>query len=253
MIEKKLISKRCGNINPLSIDEYIAMDGYSNLKKALRMERTEIIEEVQKAYLRGRGGAGFPTAIKMMGLAKEVSKEKYIICNADEGEPGNFKDRYLLENDPHQIIEGMIIVAYATGGTQGFIYVRGEYQKSISLLKWTIDEARKKGYLGEKILGSKLNFDIEIRSGAGSYVCGEEFALIESIEGHPGRTRVKPPFPTQHGLYGKPTLINNVETFSTIPTIIEITGKAFAKIGTPSSTGTKLLSLSGNIKNKGVF
>lgn len=253
MIEKKLISKRCGNINPLSIDEYIAMDGYSNLKKALRMERTEIIEEVQKAYLRGRGGAGFPTAIKMMGLAKEVSKEKYIICNADEGEPGNFKDRYLLENDPHQIIEGMIIVAYATGGTKGFIYVRGEYQKSISLLKWTIDEARKKGYLGEKILGSKLNFDIEIRSGAGSYVCGEEFALIESIEGHPGRTRVKPPFPTQHGLYGKPTLINNVETFSTIPTIIEITGKAFAKIGTPSSTGTKLLSLSGNIKNKGVF
>ncbi|RJX25534.1 MAG: NADH-quinone oxidoreductase subunit F [Acholeplasma sp.] len=253
MIERKLISKRCGKINPLSIDEYIALNGYENLKKALHMERTEIIEEVQKAYLRGRGGAGFPTAIKMMGLAKEVSKDKYIICNADEGEPGNFKDRYLLENDPHQVIEGMIIVAYATGGTHGIVYVRGEYQKSISLLKWTIDEARKKGFLGQSILGKDFHFDIEVRSGAGSYVCGEEFALIESIEGHPGRTRVKPPFPTHQGLFGKPTLINNVETFSTIPTIIDITGKEFAKIGTPSSTGTKLLSLSGNIKNKGVY
>ncbi|OHE27329.1 MAG: NADH-quinone oxidoreductase subunit F [Tenericutes bacterium GWC2_39_45] len=253
MIEMKLISKRFGKINPLSIDEYIKFDGYKNLKKALSMEKTEIIEEVQKAYLRGRGGAGFPAAIKMMGLAKEANKDKYIICNADEGEPGNFKDRYLMENDPHQIIEGMIIVAYATGGTKGFIYVRGEYQKSMSLLKWSIDEAKKKGFLGQKIMGSKFNFDIEVRSGAGSYVCGEEFALIESIEGNPGRTRVKPPFPTQVGLYGKPTLINNVETFSTIPTIIEMGGVNFAKIGTPSSTGTKLISLSGNVKNKGVF
>ena len=159
MIEMKLISKRFGKINPLSIDEYIKFDGYKNLKKALSMEKTEIIEEVQKAYLRGRGGAGFPAAIKMMGLAKEANKDKYIICNADEGEPGNFKDRYLMENDPHQIIEGMIIVAYATGGTKGFIYVRGEYQKSMSLLKWSIDEAKKKGFLGQKIMGSKFNFD----------------------------------------------------------------------------------------------
>jgi len=253
MIEMKLISKRFSKINPLSIDEFIKFDGYKNLKKALSMEKTEIIEEVQKSYLRGRGGAGFPTAIKMMGLAKESNKEKYIICNADEGEPGNFKDRYLMENDPYQIIEGMTIVAFATGGTKGFIYVRGEYQKSISLLKWSIDEAKKKGYLGNHILGSKFNFDIEVRSGAGSYVCGEEFALIESLEGNPGRTRVKPPFPTQVGVHGKPTLINNVETFSTIPTIIEMGGSEFAKIGTPSSTGTKLISLSGNVKHKGVY
>ncbi len=227
MIEMKLISKRFSKINPLSIDEFIKFDGYKNLKKALSMEKTEIIEEVQKSYLRGRGGAGFPTAIKMMGLAKESNKEKYIICNADEGEPGNFKDRYLMENDPYQIIEGM--------------------------LKWSIDEAKKKGYLGNHILGSKFNFDIEVRSGAGSYVCGEEFALIESLEGNPGRTRVKPPFPTQVGVHGKPTLINNVETFSTIPTIIEMGGSEFAKIGTPSSTGTKLISLSGNVKHKGVY
>ncbi len=253
MNEMKLISKRFGKINPLSIDEYIKFDGYKNLKKALSMEKIEIIDEVQKSYLRGRGGAGFPTSIKMMGLAKESNKEKFIICNADEGEPGNFKDRYLMENDPHQIIEGMIIVAFATGGTKGIIYVRGEYQKSISLLKWSIDEARKFGYLGKNILGSKFSFDIEVRSGAGSYVCGEEFALIESLEGKPGRTRVKPPFPTQSGINNKPTLINNVETFSTIPTIIEIGGANFSKIGTPSSTGTKLISLSGNVKHKGVF
>lgn len=253
MKEMKLVSKRFGKINPLSIEEYINFDGYKNLKKALKMEKTSIIEEVQKAYLRGRGGAGFPAAIKMMGLAKETNKEKFIICNADEGEPGNFKDRYLMENDPHQILEGMLIVAYATGGTKGYIYVRGEYQKSIGLLKWSIDEAKKNGYLGKNILGSKFNFDIEVRSGAGSYVCGEEFALIESLEGKPGRTRVKPPFPTSVGLHNKPTLINNVETFSTIPSIIEMGGLEFAKIGTPSSTGTKLISLSGNVKHKGVF
>ncbi len=253
MIEMKLVSKRFGKINPLSIEEYIKFDGYKNLVNALSMEKTEIIEEVQHAYLRGRGGAGFPAAIKMMALAKETSEDKYIICNADEGEPGNFKDRYLMENDPHQILEGMIISAYATGATKGFIYVRGEYQKSMSLLKWSIDEAKKKGYLGKNILGKKFNFDIEVRSGAGSYVCGEEFALIESIEGNPGRTRVKPPFPTTKGLYGKPTLINNVETLATIPLIIEMGGKEFAKIGTPSSTGTKLISLSGNVKNKGVY
>ncbi|MBN2299629.1 MAG: SLBB domain-containing protein [Acholeplasmataceae bacterium] len=253
MIEMKLVSKRFGKINPLSIDDYIKLDGYKNLAKALKMEKTEIIEQVEQAYLRGRGGAGFPAAIKMMGLAKEACDEKFVICNADEGEPGNFKDRYLMENDPHQILEGMIIVAYATGATKGFIYVRGEYQKSISLLKWSIDEAKKKGFLGQNILGKNFNFDIEVRSGAGSYVCGEEFALIESIEGNPGRTRVKPPFPTSKGLYNKPTLINNVETLSTIPLIIEMGGKNFAKIGTKSSTGTKLISLSGNVKNKGVF
>ena len=253
MCERKLITKRCGLINSMSIQDYIAHDGYKMLSKALSMERTTIIEEIERAYLRGRGGAGFPTAIKLWGLAKEVNSPKYIICNADEGEPGNFKDRYLLENDPHQIIEGMIIAAYATRANKGYIYVRGEYPHIIELMKWTIDVARENGYLGTKILGYDIDFDIEVRSGAGSYVCGEEFALIESIEGKPGRTRVKPPFPTKNGLFGKPTLINNVETFANFLPIIDMGGKAFSKIGTPSSTGTKLISLSGNVKKKGVY
>ena len=253
MMELKWITKRFGKINPLSIDDYINFDGYTALKKALSMEKLSIIEEVKKAYLRGRGGAGFPCAIKMMGLAKESGENKYIICNADEGEPGNFKDRYLMENDPHQIIEGMLIVAFATRANKGYIYIRGEYNKAISIMKWTIEESRKVGLLGKNILHQNFDFDIEVRSGAGSYVCGEEFALIESIEGKPGRTRVKPPFPTSKGVFNQPTLINNVETFSNIPLIVTMGGEAYAKVGTKSSTGTKLISLSGNVKNKGVF
>lgn len=253
MLEMKKITHRCGKINPLSIEDYLQYGGYEALKKAIQMDKVAIIEEVEKAYLRGRGGAGFPTAIKMMGLAKENKPLKYIICNADEGEPGNFKDRYLIENDPHQIIEGMIVVAFATRASRGYIYIRGEYDNAKSIMEWTIEEAKRKGFLGKNILKSKFDFDIEVRSGAGSYVCGEEFALIESIEGKPGRTRVKPPFPTQCGLFNMPTLINNVETFANILPIILEGGKAFAAIGTPSSTGTKLISLSGNVVNKGVF
>lgn len=253
MCERVLITKRCGHINPMSIDDYISYGGYTALKKAMTMEPTEVIEEIEKSYLRGRGGAGFPTSRKLWSLAKESNHPKYIICNADEGEPGNFKDRYLLETDPHQIIEGMLIAAYATRANKGYIYIRGEYTHIIELMKWTIDVAKKHGYLGESILKTTFAFDIEIRSGAGSYVCGEEFALIESIEGKPGRTRVKPPFPTKVGLFGQPTLINNVETFANFLPIIEMGGEAFSKIGTPSSTGTKLISLSGNVLNKGVF
>ncbi len=253
MCERKIITRRCGIINPMSIQDYIVHDGYKILKKALKMERTAIIEEIEKSYLRGRGGAGFPAAIKLWGLAKETGPIKYIICNADEGEPGNFKDRYLMENDPHQIIEGMLIAAYATGATKGYIYIRGEYVNIIELMRWTVDAARENGYLGTNIQGLDFDFDIEIRSGAGSYVCGEEFALIESIEGKPGRTRVKPPFPTSKGLFGKPTLINNVETFANFMPILEMGGKAYAKIGTSSSTGTKLISLSGNVKKRGVY
>ncbi len=253
MLEKKLLTKRVGIVNPLSIDDYIKQDGYKQFKKALKMERISIIEEVEKSKLRGRAGAGFPAAIKMMAFAKEEAEHKYMICNADEGEPGNFKDRYLMENDPHSVLEGMLITAYATRATKAYIYIRGEYNKALSIMKWAVDEAKEKGFIGKNILGSDYDFDMEVRSGAGAYVVGEEFALIESIEGKSGRTRVKPPFPTEKGLFGYPTLINNVETFCNYPVIIEIGGKAFAKIGTASSTGTKLISLSGNVNQKGVY
>lgn len=253
MLEKKLITKHVGNINPNSIEDYINVGGYDMMKKALDMSRIDIHDEIELSKLRGRGGAGFPIAIKLMALAKEMEQPKYIICNADEGEPGNFKDKYLMENLPHQIIEGMIIAAYATGATKGYIYIRGEYNDSIKKMKEAIGQAMSKGLLGENINKQRVNFDIEVRQGAGSYVCGEEFALLESIEGKAGRTRVKPPFPTSKGLFNKPTLINNVETFATLPTIIDIGGKDYASIGTDSSSGTKLISLSGNVINKGVY
>jgi len=253
MIEQRMITKRIGKINPLLIEDVLKMDGYKIFEKALSMDRLDIIDEIEKSKLRGRGGAGFPVSIKMIALAKEKEFPKYLICNADEGEPGNFKDRYLMENDPHQVLEGIIIAAYATHATKGYIYIRGEFDHAISVMRHAIFEMKMHNLLGDNILGSKFSFDIEIRSGAGSYVCGEEFSLLESIEGKVGRTRVKPPFPTSKGLFDKPTLINNVETFATIPTIIEISGNTYASIGTTSSTGTKLISLSGNVKNKGVF
>jgi NADH-quinone oxidoreductase subunit F len=253
MIEKKWISKRFDKINPSSLSDFLATDGYSVLKKALTMDRLAILSEVEKSRLRGRGGAGFPVAIKMMALAKESASEKYLVCNADEGEPGNFKDRAIMEKDPYSILEGMTIAAFATRATKGYIYIRCEYEIALKLMKNAVEESRRLNYLGKNILGSDFDFDIEIRTGAGSYVCGEEFALLESIEGKPGRTRVKPPFPTSVGLFGKPTEINNVETFANIPLIVEMTGTEFALVGTKSSTGTKLISLSGNVVHKGVF
>ena len=253
MIEKRLITDRIGKINPMVIDDVLKLGGYDMFKKALTMDRLDIIDTLEKSMLRGRGGAGFPVAIKVMALAKEKTFPKYLICNADEGEPGNFKDRYLMENDPHQILEGMLIAAYATQATKGYIYIRGEFDHAIKIMRHALIEMKNHGLLGHHIHQSNFSFDIEIRSGAGSYVCGEEFALLESIEGKAGRTRVKPPFPTSKGLFDKPTLINNVETFATLPVILSMGGKAYAEIGTPSSTGTKLISLSGNVKNKGVF
>lgn len=253
MKEMKIISKRFDKVNPVSIEDYIKTDGFKSLHKALQMERISIIEEVEHSYLRGRGGAGFPAHMKMIGLAKESSLPKYIICNADEGEPGNFKDRAILEKDPYAIIEGMTIMAFATGATKGFVYIRGEYNEALKIMKQCVKTATDQNYLGSNILNHQFSFSIEVRSGAGSYVCGEEFALIESIEGKPGRTRVKPPFPTEVGVFNQPTLINNVETLANIPFIIEITGKEYAKIGTPTSTGTKLISLSGNVKKPGVY
>ncbi len=252
MIEMKVVSKRFGKINPLSIDSYIKSEGYQALEKAVSLHPTKIIEEIEKSKIRGRGGAGFPAHIKVRALSQE-SGQKFIVCNADEGEPGNFKDRMLMENDPHAILEGMIIIAYATGADRGYIYIRGEYQNAIKIMRATIKSAEENRFLGNNILDRGFNFNIEIRSGAGSYVCGEEFSMIESIEGKPGRSRTKPPFPTEKGIHNKPTLINNVETFANFPHIILNGGAKFAKIGTPSSTGTKLISLSGNVKNKGLY
>ena len=252
MIERKELTKRFGKIDPMLITDYLQTNGYKMLKKALGMTRDEILEEITLSRITGRGGAGFPVSIKMKSFAKETGV-KYVVCNADEGEPGNFKDRYLMENDPHQIIEGMLISAYATKASRGIIYIRGEYQKAIKIMKHTIVEARNHNFLGNDIFDSNFSFDIEVRRGAGAYVCGEEFALIESIEGKPGRTRVKPPFPSQKGVYDLPTLINNVETFCNLPFILRIGGSEFNEIGSDYASGTKLISLSGNVINKGLY
>jgi NADH:ubiquinone oxidoreductase subunit F (NADH-binding) len=252
-VTKKLLTARFGEIDPGSIDDYIASGGYSVLKKALGMSKEDIINEVKASGLKGRGGAGFPTGLKMDSVKQAEGMPKYIICNADEGEPGNFKDRLLMENDPHQIIEGMIICAYATGISYGFIFIRGEYLKSIRIMEKALEQARVKGFLGENILDTGFDFDIDVHTGAGSYVCGEEFALLVSIEGKSGRATYKPPFPTTNGLYDKPTQINNVETFCNIPHIIDMGGLEFSKIGTESSKGTKLICLSGNVVNPGLY
>lgn len=252
-IEKKLLTKRFGLIDPMSIDDYIANEGYSALKKCVKLKPMEIIEEIKASGLRGRGGAGFPTGIKMEAVHNEDCDTKYIVCNADEGEPGNFKDRYLLENDPHQILEGMAISAYAVGATKGFVFIRGEYTRSIYIMNAAIKAAVEKGYIGKNMLNTGFDFDVEVRTGAGSYVSGEEFALMLCIEGFPSRSTYKPPFPTTCGLYDKPTQINNVESFANIPHIINIGAEEFSKIGTKYSKGTKLISLSGNVRQKGLY
>ena len=252
MKEHKLLTKRFGRIDPFLIEDFVNESGYEMLKKALKMTPKNIIDEIKDSRITGRGGANFPTHLKMRSMAGQTG-EKYLVCNADEGEPGNFKDKHLMEKDPHQLIEGILISAYAVGANKGYIYIRGEYQSAIYLLEQAITEAKKHGYLGKDICGQDFHFELEVRQGAGAYVCGEEFALLESIEGKPGRTRVKPPFPTEAGLFMKPTLINNVETFSTLPHIIELTGKEYGKLGSDFASGTKLISLSGNVKYKGLY
>ena len=252
-IEMKLLTRRFGEIDPLSIEEYIASGGYEALKKAIGLGPDKIIEEVNTSGLRGRGGAGFPVGMKMEAVKHEPSDQKYLICNADEGEPGNFKDRYLMEKDPHQVIEGMVISAFAVGASKGYVFIRGEYTHPIYLMGTAIEAARKEGFLGKDILGSGFDFDLEIYTGAGSYVCGEEFALMLCLEGNPGRSTFKPPFPTTMGLYDKPTQINNVESFANLPHIIDMGGAEFAKIGTENSKGTKLISLCGNVRKPGLF
>lgn len=248
-----LLSKSCGKISPLSVKEYKENGGFKGLEKAIfKMSQKEVIDEVRNSNLRGRGGAAFPTALKWNFVSMETNEDKFVICNADEGEPGTFKDKVLLDGCPFQVIEGMIIAAYAVGANKGYIYIRGEYPKSKEILVNAVKVLKEEGYLGDKILGKDFSFDIEVRSGAGAYVCGEETALIESIEGKPGRSRFKPPYPPNKGLWGKPTLVNNVETLANIPVILSIGSNEYRKHGTESSTGTKLLSVSGNVVNKGV-
>lgn len=249
-----LLSNKCGKIDPLSVKDYKEYDGFEGLQKVLfKMTPEEVVDEVSKSNLKGRGGAAFPAGLKWRFVAAENNENKYVICNADEGEPGTFKDKVLLNGCPYQVIEGMIIAAYAVGANKGYIYIRGEYPKTKDILIKAVDTLREEGYLGDSILGTDFNFDIEIRSGAGAYVCGEETALIESIEGKPGRSRVKPPYTAIEGLWGKPTLVNNVETFANILPIISLGAEEFKKYGTESSSGTKLISVSGSVANKGVF
>ncbi|KAB3530702.1 complex I 51 kDa subunit family protein [Alkaliphilus serpentinus] len=249
-----ILSKFYVKTKPLSIKEYKENGGFEGLEKALhKMKPQEILDEVISSNLKGRGGATFPTGLKWQFTANESNETKYIICNADEGEPGTFKDKVLLEGCPFLLIEGMIIAAYAVGGTKGYIYIRGEYPKSKEMLRNAIGVLKDEGYLGDKILDTDFSFDIEVRSGYGAYICGEETALIESIEGNPGRARTKPPYPPNKGLWGKPTLVNNVETLANIPIILSMGAEKFKEYGTASSSGTKLISVSGSVVNKGVF
>lgn len=255
MNEVKISLRRAGKINPLSIDDFIKEKGFEGFKKALTFASDEVINWLEKSGLRGRGGAGFPTFIKQRSTATSCStcETRYVVCNADEGEPGTFKDRFIMENDPFSVIEGMLIAGYAISARYGFVYIRGEYYTSIKNIKNAIQQAYEKGYLGNNILGSGLSFDMDVYHGAGSYLCGEELTLIESLEGKRGYPRIKPPFPAEKGLWGMPTLVNNVETFTHIPFILENGYEYYASIGTAESKGTKLYCVSGHVKNPGVY
>ena len=245
--------KRMHIENGHTLKVYRQTGGYESLKKALRMAPNDIIEEVKKSALRGRGGAGFPTGMKWSFVPKDSPKEKYIVCNADESEPGSFKDRYLIERDPHAMIEGMIIAGWTLGSSTGYVYTRGEYKYLIDIMDAALAEAREAGILGKHIMGSPFSMDIHTHSGAGAYICGEETALLSSLEGYRGHPRMKPPFPAVEGLYASPTIVNNVETFTSIPQIIEMGGDAWRNLGTEKSGGTKLWSISGHVKRPGVY
>jgi NADH:ubiquinone oxidoreductase subunit F (NADH-binding)/(2Fe-2S) ferredoxin len=252
--QTKIVLRNCGLIDSESIEEYIAQDGYSALAKALSsMTPAEVVDEIKKSGLRGRGGAGFPTGIKWELAYKQDQSEKYVVTNADEGDPGAYMDRSLLEGDPHTVIEGMAIAAYAIGASKGFIYCRAEYPIAIKRLQIAIKKAKQAGLLGSNILGSGFSFDLEIRMGAGAFVCGEETALLNSIEGKRGEPRKKPPYPAQKGLFGKPTVINNVETFANVPFIISEGAEKFRRIGTESNPGTKVFSLAGKVITTGLI
>ena len=251
--QKRIALKNCGVINPEDIDEYIAFDGYRALARVLiEMTPDEVIETVDKSGLRGRGGAGFPTGKKWRATKEAKGEKKYVVCNADEGDPGAFMDRSILEGDPHAVLEAMEIAGFAVGAEKGYIYVRAEYPIAVHRLQIAIDQAREYGILGNNIFGTNFNFDIEIRLGAGAFVCGEETALLESIEGRRGQPRVKPPYPATSGLWGCPTLINNVETYANIAQIILKGADWYSSIGTATSKGTKVFALGGNVNNVGL-
>lgn len=251
--QKRIALRNCGVINPEVIEEYIAMDGYSALGKVLtEMKPEEVIQVIKDSGLRGRGGGGFPTGLKWSLAAQNDADQKYVCCNADEGDPGAFMDRSVLEGDPHSVLEAMAIAGYAIGATQGYIYIRAEYPIAVERLQIAIDQARELGLLGKNIFDSGFDFDIELRLGSGAFVCGEETSLLASIEGHRGEPRPRPPYPAVKGLYGKPTILNNVETYANIAQIILHGADWFKSIGTERSKGTKVFALGGKIKHTGL-
>lgn len=252
--QMRIALRNCGIIDPESIDDYLSLRGYEALAKVLTdMTPEDVIEEIKTAGLRGRGGAGFPTHLKWKFTAAEDDNPKYIICNADEGDPGAFMDRSAIEGDPHTVVEGMAIGAYAIGASKGYIYIRAEYPLAIKRIQNAIEQAREKNLLGENILGSDFSFDVEIKLGAGAFVCGEETALIHSIEGSRGMPRPRPPYPSVKGVFGKPTLINNVETWANIPVVILDSGEWFSTVGVGKSKGTKVFALAGRVENTGLI
>lgn len=252
--QQKIALKDCGDINPESIEDYLIAGGYQALDKALfLLSPEEVIAEVKQSRIRGRGGAGYPTGLKWETVYKYVSDQKYVICNGDEGDPGAFMDRSVLEGNPHRVLESMAIAGYAIGATKGYAYIRGEYPLAIKRFELAIKQATKTGLLGKNILGTNFSFEVEVRIGAGAFVCGEETALIASIEGKRGTPRPRPPFPAESGLWGKPTLINNVETFAAIAPIILNGGEWYSETGTPKSAGTKVFALAGKINYSGLI
>jgi bidirectional [NiFe] hydrogenase diaphorase subunit len=251
--QKKIVLENSGVVDPERIEDYIAAGGYSAFMRVLtEMTPPQVIEEVVKSGLRGRGGAGYPTGLKWSTVSKAVGKVKYAICNADEGDPGAFMDRSVLESDPHRVLEGMLIAGYAVGASEGFIYVRAEYPLAIKRLRTAIRQAEKLGVIGHNICGTRFSFGMDLRLGAGAFVCGEETALIASVEGKRGAPRPRPPYPAQQGLFGEPTLINNVETYANIPPILRNGGDWYAMIGSEKSKGTKVFALAGRVENTGL-
>jgi NADP-reducing hydrogenase subunit HndC len=252
--EQRIVLARAGTIDPESVEDYIVNDGYEALAKTLtEMTPAEVINEIGKSGLKGRGGAGFPTGMKWRFVSQTDDYPKYIVCNADESEPGTFKDRLILEGDPHSVIEAMAIAGYAVGANEGYIYIRGEYLLARERLVTAIGQARQMGFLGENIFGSEFSFDIHIHAGAGAYICGEETALIESIEGKRGEPRSRPPYPTTHGLWGKPSVVNNVETIANVPPIIQHGAAWYRRFGTSNSPGTKVYTVLGNVNVTGLI
>ncbi len=252
-LEVRILTRRFGLPDSASLDTYLAHDGFQGFERALKLKPEEIIEEVKLSHLRGRGGAGFPAGLKWSFVPRSSPKPKYIVANADESEPGTCKDRLLMEYDPHQLLEGMLIAALAVDAHAGYIYIRGEYRYLIEILDRAIEEARARGYLGRNILGSGFDFEVYTHTGAGAYECGEESALLESLEGKRGVPRIRPPFPAVAGAFGCPTVLNNVETFCAVPYILREGGAAFAALGTPKNGGTRLFCLSGHVNRPGVY